>query len=64
MPARTAAAGTAIGVLGCAIGVVYPREKEKILGEIRERGAGIAAISQASRGGVEYGHGQEGSGDV
>jgi DNA processing protein len=36
------AAGATIGVLGCGIDVVYPRENKKVFAEIEERGALIS----------------------
>jgi DNA processing protein len=37
--ALSASGGTTIGVLGCGIDVIYPKENKKIFAEIEERGA-------------------------
>lgn len=40
--ALSAPAGATIGILGCGVDVVYPKENKKIFEEIRERGALIS----------------------
>jgi DNA processing protein len=40
--ALSSAAGSTVGVLGCGIDVIYPKENRKIFGEIEQRGAIIS----------------------
>jgi DNA processing protein len=46
--ALSSAAGTTIGVFGCGIDVVYPKENKKIFQEIEQRGAIISEFAMGT----------------
>jgi DNA processing protein len=48
MGALSSACGSTVGVLGCGIDVVYPKENKKIFAEIEQRGVLISEFSMGT----------------